>query len=578
MICEFEDGEVKLFPPDMYPAKRQEYLDNSPNFDVYLPMSLPTRAPTDWFQRCIERSKKARISQTKGLPAYRPFVHPRMSGALSSRSPSSPRLRSSSALPPPTTVASSSRASTIQTDDASSSRAKRVRHPVLKIKLPPSCALVRAGITRKSKLRNNSAFGCPIPKEVEALRDYEVPSWVRAEIPAASTSQAQAMSTAVATPPRLPTPESNESVPTVMNGDSNHDDDLEDTNVTHQEPEVCVSPPVARFSTSSVPPAVAEGERNALTARQQSPELEYEDDIRDEEVDQLEPSDDENSMTRNASTPVPSQIPRAQTQETTPDDDYRHRYQHQDLVPIKLHFNYPPLDLSRGTQRHEDENVVSPGLPDPPTRLPVVVQPPGSRPGSRLETNNQPTPVDNIMRPTISPTESFSRWIHSSPPASPAPTNNNDHHPTQSCASNSSSHVPTIFSAEGVQLEDYLVKQELIRSLSPPLTRRMSITSDTPSLTRSSIAPSVVSQPTHSHESPLMKFLGGLDEPMYHVFGVMQRLGFTSDSRLNALARSREFWPQVAAEIQTVGTLAEWILVKEGLEARARRLEKAVAS
>lgn len=75
-----------------------------------------------------------------------------------------------------------------------------------------------------------------------------------------------------------------------------------------------------------------------------------------------------------------------------------------------------------------------------------------------------------------------------------------------------------------------------------------------------------------------MTFLEGLEEPMLHLLEVMDKLGFTTDARLNSLARNRDMWDQIAAQIQTKGTLSDWILVKEGLEIRARNLGKTSAS
>ena len=66
-------------------------------------------------------------------------------------------------------------------------------------------------------------------------------------------------------------------------------DYMDDVDMVFQEPEPDASTPMARFSTSPVPPAAAEGETNVLVAGRQESEMSDE----DEEVDQLDPSDDE---------------------------------------------------------------------------------------------------------------------------------------------------------------------------------------------------------------------------------------------------------------------------------------------
>lgn len=174
-----------------------------------------------------------------------------------------------------------------------------------------------------------------------------------------------------------------------------------------------------------------------------------------------------------------------------------------------------------------------------------------------------------------SPSDTFPRWMYAD--HSHSSTSPSIHRPLSSQSSVDYTNIHRVFSSQGVCLEPSLAEQN-IGSLSPVSSparthRQMSIASDTTSFTRrSSETPSVRSQPSTIDHAPLMAFLGGLEE--HPLLMVMMRLGFTTEARLDALARNRDMWSHVAKEIKSHGTLSDWILVKDSLEARARRLEK----
>lgn len=68
---------------------------------------------------------------------------------------------------------------------------------------------------------------------------------------------------------------------------------------------------------------------------------------------------------------------------------------------------------------------------------------------------------------------------------------------------------------------------------------------------------------------PLFSFLQSLNEPLIHLADVFIELGFVTDHRLDVLCRKPESWKKVEARIETKGTFADWLIVEEGLEARA---------
>lgn len=116
-------------------------------------------------------------------------------------------------------------------------------------------------------------------------------------------------------------PESSAS-PSFNDSEESPGGDFDDISMMHQEPEACPSSPLPRFSASSVPPVAAEGERNVLRAGRQLSELEDDAADEEEEVDQLEPSDEEIASPTTpgpaAESPSPSpRSPRVQEIEVT---------------------------------------------------------------------------------------------------------------------------------------------------------------------------------------------------------------------------------------------------------------------
>lgn len=97
------------------------------------------------------------------------------------------------------------------------------------------------------------------------------------------------------------------------------------------------------------------------------------------------------------------------------------------------------------------------------------------------------------------------------------------------------------------------------------------------SLAQSSIEPNinnlmVLHSSTHQIPPPLLSFFQTLSEPLDNLAEVFVEMGFVTDHRLDVLCRKPESWKKVEARIEAKGTFADWLIIEEGLEARASGL------
>ena len=104
----------------------------------------------------------------------------------------------------------------------------------------------------------------------------------------------------------------------------------------------------------------------------------------------------------------------------------------------------------------------------------------------------------------------------------------------------------------------------------------MSVSTYTPSIGQhipiaaNATSPSLSSGLSHD---PVEAFLFSLKRPCAHVAYILRGYGLVSAEDLDALCRMQEYWSEVGQYLLRQGvTPFEWLMIQEGLKARAARL------
>ncbi|CAL1694616.1 unnamed protein product [Somion occarium] len=599
LICDYtvEDGfkMVLRSPDDLKRPKRMDDVSNPP-FTAGIRTNA-TRAAYDRLKRlrAFNASFRIRIPARKNVAR-----HGTTSVVLSSRSASvlqvpsadvsTVRRRASSALRSVFKTSSYGTVSATWTERTSFNN--RSQGALVKVSLRNAtqpCA-------RKAE-RHHGAFGCRVPVEVAAIKDFELPAWIVSSVTRSRRRKRVELSLR-----RIANRTSISS--------SNVDIDTSDNSAAHAPPSEGTRLPASPVGNqegeceAKLLPDVSfsEGSDDEIEANAVELELASQDvsDMVDESqtvirqpnqecesvaYSSFEDSQSPGSSIDNFSGPAPSIASRSPDAERSSSRQPRLDDLPKSSGSPDPQRDFSPLHLSLA----EYERTLSPDILNDslvlaganigrPPATSVTIHPYG------------PSPIDQAFALAFESALTSSGYAvnpsgsHVEGPPLPLPTVIHELSPNMF----SLEHAPNVtFGRSTVVTHDTLAD----RSVGSSNTVARSPTSVIPTTTYS-IPAREADQPTPSPSrslcdtrspatpstAPLDAFLTNLSEPLPHLLGVFESMGFKSDHRIDVLSLTPDIWPMVAAEIQAKSNLSDWSLVKEGLEARAKRLGKAPQS